>query len=68
MEQAPSTTPLDSPDFCTRRHDRIAQIRNEAVRTATRTLLSGMEGRVQIASAALLSSVLYQARLTGVKL
>lgn len=65
MEQAPSSTPLD---FCTRADDRIAQVRNEAVRTATRTLISGMEGRVQIASAALFSSVLYQARLSGVKL
>lgn len=68
MEQAPSITPLDSPDFCTRAEERVGQIRNEAVRTATRTLLSGMDGRVQIASAALYSSVLYQARLLGVRI
>lgn len=61
MEQAPST------DFSTRVDERVTQVRNEAVRTATRTLVSGMEGRVQIASQALLASVLYQARLMGVR-
>jgi hypothetical protein len=64
MEQATSTTPLD---FCTRADDRIAQVRNEAVRTAFRTLMSGMDGRLELASASLYSSVLYQARLSGVR-
>lgn len=64
MEQATETTPLD---VATRVDERLAQVRNEAVRTATRTLISGMDGRIEIASQALLASVLYQARLAGVR-
>lgn len=64
MEQAPSDTPHD---FSTRVDERVSQIRNEAVRTATRTLASGMEGRIELATGALYASVLYQARLCGVR-
>lgn len=64
MEQAPSTAPLDCS---TKQEAFVTATRNEAVRTATRTLMSGIPGRVQIASDALYASVMYQASILGIR-
>lgn len=64
MEQAPSTTPLD----CSTTQDAFVRAtRNEAVRTATRTLVSGIPGAVDIAARAMHASVLYQASIYGIR-
>lgn len=64
MEQAPSTTKLD----CSTTQDAFVRATmNEAVRSATKTLLSGIPGRVDIAAKSLHASVLYQAQILGIR-
>lgn len=58
----------EQQDFATRQEQRVDEVRHETVRTSLRILLTGTPDRIDIASAALFTSVLYQAQLSGVRI
>lgn len=55
-------------DFATRQDQRVDEVRHETVRTSLRIILTGTQDRIDVASAAMFTSVLYQAQLSGIRI
>lgn len=65
---ATGTARTPEQTFATTCEQRISEVRHETVRTALRILLTRTQDRVDVASSAMFTSVLYQAQLSGVRI